>query len=111
MPSKKYFCPVDVTLSMIDGKWQPLILFLLKERSRRFGALQAAMPHVSHKVLTQQLRGLERNGLIERGHDTQAKVVTYRLTQFGRTLRPALTALAAWGVKHHKALGYELVWS
>lgn len=110
MPAKKYFCPIDVTLSLIDGKWKPLILFLLKDRARRFGALQAALPDVSHKVLTQQLRALERDRLVERGYDVQANAVTYRMTPFGRTLRPALTALAAWGTKHHKAMGFDLVW-
>jgi DNA-binding HxlR family transcriptional regulator len=110
VPARKFFCPIDVTLSLIDGKWKPLILFLLKGRALRFSALQTALPDVSHKVLTEQLRALERDGLIERSRDTQANAVTYRMTDFGRTLRPALTALAAWGTKHHKAVGYELVW-
>jgi DNA-binding HxlR family transcriptional regulator len=110
MPPRRFLCPIDVTLTLIDGKWKPLILFLLKERARRFSALQAALPTVSHKVLTQQLRALERDGLIERGRDVQANAITYRMTDFGRTLRPALTALAAWGTKHHKAVGFDLMW-
>ncbi|HVF18603.1 MAG TPA: helix-turn-helix domain-containing protein [Steroidobacteraceae bacterium] len=110
MPTRKFFCPINVTLSLINSKWKPFILFLLKGRARRFSELQAALPNVSHKVLTQQLRALERDQLIERANDLQANIVAYRMTEFGKTLRPALTALAAWGTKHHKAIGCDLIW-
>jgi DNA-binding HxlR family transcriptional regulator len=104
---RRYFCPVDVTLSVIDGKWKPLILCKLGA-PRRFGALQRALPRVSHKVLTQQLR--EGAGLVRRLQSQNGKNVTYEMTEFGRTLKPSLTALASWGRKNHKAIGVELEW-
>jgi DNA-binding HxlR family transcriptional regulator len=103
---RKYVCPVDVTLSAINGKWKPLILFQLKRSPRRFGELQSALPRVSHKVLTQQLRQLEHAGLIQR--QVQSQPACYALTGLGETLKPALTALAAWGRKHHPSLGVVL---
>ncbi|HEU4653927.1 MAG TPA: helix-turn-helix domain-containing protein [Steroidobacteraceae bacterium] len=101
MATGHFFCPIDVTLTMISGKWKPMVLFLLKKGPQRFNALLAQMPGVSHKVLAQQQRSLERDGIIERAVDAK-DVVSYRMTEFGRTLRPALTELAAWGIKHRR---------
>ena len=106
----RFFCPIDVTLSVLTGKWKPLILFNLKNGPRRFSVLQAKMPQISHKVLTQQLRALELNKLITRERVQNNGNVAYELTEFGRTLRPSLAALANWGQKHHEELGVELVW-
>ena len=93
---------------MIRGKWKPLILYTLKSGPMRFNALQSCLPHVSHKVLTQQLRELAASGLIE--CEKAAKSATYRLTPLARTLRPALEALAHWGLAHHQAIDVRLVW-
>jgi len=91
-----FACPVDVTLSMINGKWKPMILWQLAARPQRFSDLQTAMPQVSHKVLTQQLRQLEADGVIQRTtHQQPSAASRYQLTEFGYTLRPALDALAA----------------
>lgn len=103
-----FACPVDVALSMINGNRKPLILWQLATRPRRFGDLQTAMPDVSHKVFTQQLRQLEADGVIERIiRDQPSATSGYRLTEFGYTLRPALDALAAWGKTHHRAIGAD----
>ena len=107
---RRYLCPVDVTLSVINGKWKPLILFHLKSAPRRFSALQAVLPNVSHKVLTQQLRELEAAGLVHRLRSRNGANVTYEMTEFGQTLKPSLTALANWGRKNHEAIGVELDW-
>jgi DNA-binding HxlR family transcriptional regulator len=104
----RYFCPISVTLAVIGGKWKPLILYSLKGGPRRFNALQAKLPHVSHKVLTQQLKQLQSAGLISCVRT--AGTSTYRLTELAQSLKPALTALAAWGVKHHDELRVQLVW-
>jgi DNA-binding HxlR family transcriptional regulator len=104
----RYFCPISVTLSVIGGKWKPLILYSLKGGPRRFNALQAKLPHVSHKVLTQQLKELQAAGLISCSRTANAS--TYRLTELAQSLKPALTALASWGVKHHSALNVQLAW-
>ena len=104
----RYYCPISVTLAAIGGKWKPLILYSLKSGPKRFNALQAKLPHVSHKVLTQHLKELQAAGLITCTRTVSAS--TYRLTELARSLQPALTALATWGVKHHADLGLQLVW-
>ncbi len=103
---KTFACPVDVALSVIHGKWKPMILWLLSARRRRFSDLQTAMPQVAHKVLSQQLRQLEADGLVRRvAQGASAQRMDYQLTDFGRSLRPALNVLASWGKAHHRALG------
>lgn len=104
----RYFCPISVTLAVIGGKWKPLILYSLKGGPRRFNALQAKLPHVSHKVLTQHLKELQAAGLIT--CTRTASTSTYRLTELAQSLKPALTALASWGIKHHGAMNVQLVW-
>ncbi|WP_233840410.1 helix-turn-helix domain-containing protein [Dyella sp. 2HG41-7] len=105
---KTFVCPVDVTLSLIHGKWKPMILWLLSTRRQRFSDFQAAIPKVTHKMLSQQLRQLEIDGLIRRVTlDARGQRMDYQLTEFGRSLRPALNALANWGKAHHRALGVE----
>ena len=102
----RFVCPVDVTLSVINGKWKPMILWLLATRPQRFSDFQAAMPTVAHKVLSQQLRQLEADGLVCRAlREDRGQRMDYRLTDFGRSLRPALGALANWGKTHHGTLG------
>lgn len=101
-----FACPVDVALSMISGKWKPMILWLLTARPQRFSDLQSAMPLVAHKVLSQQLRQLEADGVVRRiTRDHATSAGGYQLTEFGRTLRPALNALANWGKIHHQTIG------
>lgn len=107
----RYSCPVELTLDVVGGKWKPLILWELRRRPRGFNALHAAIPSVSHKVLTQQLRALERDGIIARTiHEGRVRTVTYELSQFGRTLHPVLDALARWGKLHFRDLGVILDW-
>jgi len=105
---KTFACPVDVTLSLIHGKWKPMILWLLSRRRRRFSDFQIAMPQVAHKVLSQQLRQLEADGLICRVvRDARRQHMDYELTEFGRSLRPALNVLANWGKSHYRELDVE----
>ena len=102
---KLFACPVDVALSVIHGKWKPAILWSLAGGTRRFRDFQAALPQVAHKVLSEQLRELEPDGVVERRPRSEADTGTeYVLTELGRTLRPALNALARWGKTHHHAL-------
>ncbi len=93
-------CPVSIALRVIGGKWKPLILRELKSGSIRYGQLQRRIPEATQKVLTSQLRQLERDGLVERTvfHETTLRT-QYALTVHGRTLRPAL---ARWGRRHGK---------
>lgn len=89
---------IETVLSMLEGRWKMVILFQLFARPvLRFSELERAIPKVSQKMLAQQLRELERDGLVER--KVYAEVppkVEYRLTDGGRALCPALDQLLEW---------------
>lgn len=89
---------VRAALVMLGGRWKLDIVFLLFEREvRRFANLERALDGVSAKVLAQQLRALERNGVVVRTvHAEVPPRVEYRLTEYGRALQPALRALRDW---------------
>ena len=95
-------CPVEVTLSVIGGKWKPLILWHLYEGgARRFLELQRMIPGITRKMLTEHLRELERDGVVARKIFNEMPLrVEYSLTKYGRTLRPLMHVLADWGSKH-----------
>ena len=94
-------CPVDATLSVIGGKYKPIILHHLIERTLRFGELRRIIPQASHKVLTQQLRELESDGIIHREVYLVVPPKTeYSLTPLGRTLIPIIAAMCDWGRDH-----------
>ena len=96
-------CPVKSALDVIGGKWKPSILRELKDQPRRFGELRRALPGVRHKVLTEQLRQLEAEGILTHTvHPGKIVQSEYRLTPYGETLRPALNALAEWGLAHRE---------
>ncbi len=90
-------CPVTATIALFGGRWKLPILYILSKNTRRFGEIQVRIPTISKKVLTNQLRELEADGLISR---TQYKElpprVDYTLTDFGKTLCPLLIDIAAW---------------
>jgi DNA-binding HxlR family transcriptional regulator len=91
---------------LIAGKWKPLILWKLSQhQSMRFGDLQRAIPEVTKKMLTQQLRELERDQLIDRVvYPTVPPKVEYALSAFGETLRPVLETTAQWGRQHKQQI-------
>lgn len=104
-----FSCPVELTIAMIGGKWKPLLLWELRDGPRRFNALQNAMPGITHKVLAQQLRGLERDGFVTRTeHAGEVRHVEYALSGFGATLRPVLNVMADWAKQHHAQAGATL---
>ena len=90
---------VEAALRMLEGRWKILILFhLFGERLMRFSDLERAIPAVSQKMLIQQLRKLEADGLVRRiVHPEVPPRVEYCLTDWGEKLRPALDALLLWG--------------
>jgi DNA-binding HxlR family transcriptional regulator len=96
---------VATTLSVMGGKWKPLILCQLFKKPRRFTELIETIPGVTPKVLTQQLRELEQDGLVQR---TVLQVmpahVEYRMTDYGETLCPVLRTMAQWGEDHERRL-------
>lgn len=99
-------CPVKATMEIIDGKWKPIILYYLKEGTQRFGELQRLIPHITKKMLTQQLRELERDEIIVRlvYHQVPPKV-EYSLAEYGKTLKPVLEMMAIWGSQHRLKSG------
>ena len=107
--AQTYRCPVQLTLDLVSGKWKAHILWELRRGPRGFNELLATLGGVSHKVLTQQLRELERRGLITR-RVRPGRRTDYAMTQFGQTLRPSLDALARWGKAHCSDVGVRLEW-
>lgn len=101
-------CPVTATVSIIGGKWKPPILSRLVEGVRRFGELQRLVPNITKKMLTQQLRELEQDGIVERKvyHQVPPKV-EYSLTAYGESLKPVLAAMEAWGIEHRAKHGKD----
>lgn len=91
-------CPVENTLKIIGGRWKVLILRELFREVCRFSQLQRAIPGITQKMLTQQLRELERDGLIHREVYRQVPPkVEYSLTPLGKSLEPVLKAMHDWG--------------
>ena len=96
-------CTITTTLSVIAGKWKAVILWHLIDETRRFSEIKHLIPEITQKMLTQQLRELEADGLIRR--EVYAEVpprVEYSLTAFGRTLIPVLNVMAQWGLEHEQ---------
>jgi len=87
---------------VVGGKWKAVILFRLMEGgTRRFNELRRLLPNVTQRMLTNQLRELERDGLVRRKIYPQVPPkVEYSLTDLGKTLAPALRELRSWGEKH-----------
>ena len=102
---KTYPCCTSVTMGIIGGKWKTVILFQLLEGELRYNQLRKSMMTVTERTLSLQLKALESDGVIDRrveGNKAPFKV-SYRLTSFGETLAPVITAIAHWGdfaVKH-----------
>jgi DNA-binding HxlR family transcriptional regulator len=98
---KVYTCAIAGTVDLVGGKWKTSILLHLKDRTMRFGELQRAVA-VSQKVLTQQLKELERDGIVQRKAYAEVPPrVEYSLSSYGQTLQPVLEALYNWGVIHY----------
>lgn len=96
-----HVCPVDAVVDVIGGKWKLRILWRLSQRTHRYGGLRRAIPEISEKMLYQQLRQLEADGLVRRtAYPEVPPRVDYALTARGRSLVPVLNEVAAWGVQH-----------
>jgi DNA-binding HxlR family transcriptional regulator len=92
---------VKTTLEAIGGKWKPLIMFLLVENKLRFSELQRSISGITQKMLTQQLRELEADRLINRKVYPQVPPkVEYSITNYGKTLLPVLETMHIWGENH-----------
>ena len=94
-------CPVETTLLMISDKWKVLILRDLLDGTKRFSELRRSVGNVSQKVLTANLRQMERDGLVHREvYPEVPPRVEYSLTETGRTLQPIIEAMKDWGTQY-----------
>ncbi len=99
-------CSVEATISLLDGKWKSVVLYLLLDGTMRFNDIQRHTPEVTQRVLTTQLRELEADGLIVRTVYAQVPPkVEYSVSDLGRSLQPILRALKVWGDAHIALFG------
>jgi DNA-binding HxlR family transcriptional regulator len=93
-------CPIEQVMQVLSGRWPTLLLYYLKDGTKRFSDLRRDNPTVSHRMLTLELRKLEDVGIVSRtDHPGYPRHVDYELTPAGRTLVPLVDALGDWWVK------------
>ena len=91
-------CPITKTLDFIGGRWKTVILYILDDRTLRFGEISARIPAISRKVLTEQLKELVKDGILSRVkfNETPPKV-EYFVTEFSKSLKNVLAEMEKWG--------------
>ena len=101
-------CPLTAALAAIGGKWKLIIVYWLAESPKHFAALRKAMPSISQKVLTQQLRQLENDGIVNRNPKGAVPApVEYSLSDYGRSVLPLVEDVRLWGREHLERAAYE----
>ena len=104
-----FMCGLDATLRVASGKWKPLILFFLWDKPRRYGELKRCVRGVSDKMLIQQLKELESDGIVVRTDYKEIPPrVDYSLTDFGIGLAKTLEPLCEWGAKNAETIAAAL---
>lgn len=101
---KSYYCNVELTLQVIGGKWKPIIIYRLGEDGTlRFSEIKRSIPNITQKMLTQQLRELEGDGIVCRKVYPQVPPkVEYSLTELGVSVMPLMRQLCGWGENYEK---------
>lgn len=103
---KLYYNPVEFALGRIGGTWKMPILWRLKDRVLRYGELKKSLPRITHKMLTTQLRDLERHGLVKRKvYAVVPPRVEYTITPRGRKAIPVVEALRNYGLRLMREAG------
>ncbi len=98
---QEFHCPTEFTLTLIAGRWKLMILYWLLQGTRRFNQLQRDLGRITHRTLSQQLKQMETDGLLERRDFGEIPPrVEYCLTPLGRSLKPVLISMHAWGQQH-----------
>jgi DNA-binding HxlR family transcriptional regulator len=101
MAEKQQACPAETAITLLGSKWKLLILRELFKGMRRFGELSRSVPGISQKMLTQQLRQMEEDGLVSRKiYPEVPPRVEYSLTDIAMSLKPVLDAMHKWGTKY-----------
>jgi len=94
-------CPLTAALAAMGGKWKLIIIYWLAESPKHFAAIRRAMPGISQKVLTQQLRELMSDEIVQRkSNGVVPATVTYSLTDYGQSLVPLVENVRLWGRGH-----------
>lgn len=98
-----FHCPVEATIQLIGGKYKAVILWHLMNQTLRYSEIHKKIPKATDKMLAQQLRELEKDGLINRTvYPVVPPKTEYSLTAFGQTLAPILDAMCDWGTDYLK---------
>jgi DNA-binding HxlR family transcriptional regulator len=98
MGGKSFHCAMDITMDYVGGKWKTVVLWYLKNGKKRFGELNRLIPQITEKMLSIQLKQLEKSGLVSRKVYPEVPLrVEYGLTPLGKSLIPVLDAIAKWG--------------
>lgn len=94
-------CPVTQMMSILGGRWKFIILYTIRNAPKRFGQINGFIPSISNKVLTEQLRELEEDGIVERRvlRDRVPINVEYSLSEKGKEVIPILELMEAWGAQ------------
>lgn len=101
----KELCPVAVTLESVGGKWKLVILWHLSQGTHRFSELERKISGITQKMLAQELRNMEKDGLIKRKvYPVVPPKVEYSLTPHGKSLNEVLDSLSEWGVQHQNTI-------
>ena len=101
MRRQAYGCGLEAALAVVGGKWKPIVLWHLTPGPRRFGELRRLVAGISEKMLIQQLREMQRDGIVAREDFREIPPhVEYSLTAFGVSLKEALRPLCEWGGEH-----------
>jgi len=96
-------CPIDATLSIIDGRWKGTILWRLLDGPMRTSELRKSIPEITERMLLRHLREMTSAGILERHQQQGSRLhVRYSLTPYGMTLMPVLEVLCTWGREHLK---------
>lgn len=102
---KRVLLPVYDALDVLNGKWKLPIIVSLTFGKKRFKQIQNEIPGITPKMLSKELKDMEMNELLERHvYNTQPVSIEYELTSYGKTLRPLISELGAWGLKHRKRM-------
>lgn len=100
-PPPNAYCPVRTTLNVLGGKWKLLVLSYLLDGPRRYGELKRLVPEITEKMLIQELRELELDGMVARQVYQQVPPkVEYHLTELGQQVKPLFGALVGWGLDY-----------